>query len=80
MGIDPVVSVCIITYNQEKYIAQAIESVLAQQCNFKYELIIGEDCSKDRTREIVRQYAEKYPDIIVPLLPEKKPWPAGQLQ
>lgn len=77
MGIDPVVSVCIITYNQEKYIAQAIESVLAQQCNFKYELIIGEDCSKDRTREIVRQYAEKYPDIIVPLLPEKNLGPQG---
>lgn len=63
------VSVCMITYNHEAYIAQAIESVLNQQCNFRFEFIIAEDCSKDNTRAIVGEYFERYPEIIVPVLP-----------
>ena len=59
-----------ITYNHEKYISEAIEGVLMQKATFPIELIIGEDCSTDNTREIVLEYAEKYPDIIHPLLPE----------
>ncbi|MEN6611923.1 MAG: glycosyltransferase [Armatimonadota bacterium] len=59
-----------ITYNHEKFIAQAIESVLTQETDFDYELIIGEDCSTDGTREIVRNYQSRCPDIIHPLLPE----------
>jgi glycosyltransferase involved in cell wall biosynthesis len=61
------VSVWMITYNHEKYIAQAIESVLAQVTNFPFDLIIGEDCSKDRTREICLEYEKKYPHIITVL-------------
>jgi glycosyltransferase involved in cell wall biosynthesis len=62
------VSVLMVTYNHEKYIAQAIESVLMQQVNFTYEFIIGEDCSTDRTREIVADYQKRYPHIIRALL------------
>ena len=62
------VSVCMITYNHEKFISQAIESVLMQKTDFEYELVIGEDYSTDSTREIVKQYAEKYPDRIKTLL------------
>jgi glycosyltransferase involved in cell wall biosynthesis len=58
------VSVSMITYNHEKYVAQAIESVLAQQTNFPIELVIGEDCSTDATRTICEAYAARYPDII----------------
>ena len=47
---DIAVSVCMTTYNHEKYIAEAIESVLNQKINFKYELLIGEDCSTDNTK------------------------------
>ena len=65
------VSVCMITYNQEKFIAQAIESVMMQQTNFRHELVIGEDCSTDKTREICIEYQEKYPDKIRLLLHEK---------
>lgn len=65
------VSILIITYNHEKYIAQAIESVLMQEVNFDYELVIGEDCSTDRTREIVVDYQKKYPNKIRLLLNEK---------
>jgi glycosyltransferase involved in cell wall biosynthesis len=63
----PKVSVCVTTYNQEKYIAQCLESLVTQNCDFDFEVIVGEDCSTDNTREIVRQYAERYPIIIKPL-------------
>ena len=53
-----------ITYNHEKFIAQAIESVLMQETNFPIELIIGEDCSTDATQAIVRRYAEARPDVV----------------
>ncbi|MCM3874597.1 MAG: glycosyltransferase [Pyrinomonadaceae bacterium] len=65
------VSVAMITYNQERFIAQAIESVLMQQADFEYEVVIGEDCSTDKTREIVNQYAGRNPERIRLLLPEK---------
>lgn len=65
------VSIVMITYNHEKFIAQAVESVLMQQTNFDYELIIGEDCSTDRTRDIIVDYQKKNPDKIRLLLHEK---------
>jgi glycosyltransferase involved in cell wall biosynthesis len=67
----PIVSICTITYNHEKFIRKAIEGVVGQVCNFKFELVIGEDGSKDNTRQIIEEYAAKYPDIIVPLYAEK---------
>jgi glycosyltransferase involved in cell wall biosynthesis len=60
----PLVSVKMITYNHAPFIAQAIEGVLHQNTNFTFELVIGEDCSTDGTREIVYRYQKKYPDII----------------
>src|SRR3954462_4303570 len=58
------VSVCMPTYNHERYIAQAVDSVLAQRRNFSLELVIGEDSSTDRTREIVQELARRHPDQI----------------
>ena len=66
-----IVSVDMITYNHEKYIAQAIEGVLMQKTKFRYELVIGEDCSTDSTRSICLEYKNKFPDIIKLRLPEK---------
>ena len=63
-------SVVIITYNQQDFIAQAIESVLAQKVDFHYEIIIGEDMGPDNTRAICEQYAAKYDFIHV--LPRTK--------
>lgn len=65
------VSVCVVTYNQEKYIAECLESLVTQQTSFKFEIIVGEDCSTDNTRKIVQQYVEQYPDLIVPLFYEE---------
>jgi len=67
----PKVSVAMIAYNHEKYISQAIESVLAQETEFPFELVIGEDCSTDGTRALVEHYASKYPKAVRALLPEK---------
>jgi len=61
---EPLVSVCVITYNHEPYIRKSIDCVLAQETKFPFELVIGEDCSTDGTREIVFDYQKKYPDII----------------
>lgn len=58
------VSINCTTYNQEEYIADAIESFLMQKTDFEYEILIGEDCSTDNTKKIVLEYVEKYPDKI----------------
>ena len=58
----PLVSVHMITYNHEPYIAQAIKGVLQQKTDFQIELIIGEDCSTDRTLEIVQRVEVTSPD------------------
>lgn len=57
-------SVHMITYNHEKFIGKAIESVLMQKTNFDYELVIGDDKSTDNTRGIIEEYKNKYPEII----------------
>lgn len=61
---NPKISVRTSTYNHASFIERCIEGVLMQQTDFQFEYIIGEDFSTDGTREIVFQYAEKYPDII----------------
>lgn len=65
------VSVAMIAYNVDKYIEEAIESVLNQEVNFRVELVIGEDCSTDTTRKIALKYQKQYPTIIKVLLPKK---------
>ncbi|MEM7034903.1 MAG: glycosyltransferase [Chloroflexota bacterium] len=65
------VSIVMITYNHEKFIEQAIMSVVNQETDFEYELIIGEDCSPDNTRVLVTALRDQYPDKIQAILPEK---------
>jgi len=69
----PKVSVSIITYNQRDYIGEAIESALAQQTDFPVKLNIGDDFSDDGTREILRDYAARYPEQITLSLQPKRP-------
>lgn len=61
---NPLVSICIFTYQQRTRISQCIEGVLKQKVSFIYEIILGEDESEDGTREICKFYAKKYPNKI----------------
>lgn len=65
------VSIFMLTYNQEKFIGQTIDSILDQKTNFRYQLVIGEDYSTDDTRVICERYATEHPEKIR-LLPSKK--------
>ena len=64
------VSVCVITYNHERFIAQALDSAL-MQTGVEFELVVGEDCSTDGTRAILLEYRRRYPDKLRLLLPEQ---------
>lgn len=67
----PKVSVCVVTYNQEKYINQCLQSILDQETDFDFEIIVGDDCSTDGTREIGRDFAKKHPKLFRLLLQPK---------
>lgn len=64
-------SVMMITYNHDRYIAQALASILAQRVNFDYEIIVAEDNSTDGTRDIVLDFYRRYPGRIVPILRDR---------
>ena len=64
---DKKVQVVCITYNHEKYIAEALESFVSQKTTFPFEVLVGDDCSPDGTRAIIEEYARRYPDIIKPV-------------
>lgn len=67
----PKVSVCVVTYNQEKYIRQCLQSIVDQKTDFDFEIIVGDDFSSDGTREIVKEFAGKYPNKFRLFLHEK---------
>lgn len=62
------VSILCTAYNHEEYITDALEGFVTQQTNFPFEVLISDDASTDKTAEIIRDYAERYPDIIRPFL------------
>lgn len=61
------VSIHCIAYNQEKYIREALDGFVMQKTNFPFVAIVHDDASTDNTASIIREYAEKYPDIIKPI-------------
>lgn len=72
-------SVAMITYNHEKFIKQALQSVLAQEVDFEYEIVIGDDFSTDGTREVLSEYKSAYPHRIHLLFHESRLGPGGNL-
>ena len=60
----PLVSVCMMTYNHEKFISKALDSILMQKVNFKYEIVLGDDFSTDNTRKIITEYEHKNKGIF----------------
>lgn len=74
----PLVSISCITFNHAPYIRQCLDGFMMQQTNFPFEVLIHDDASTDGTTEIIREYAEKYPDIIKPLYEEENQWVKGR--
>ncbi len=70
-NLKPAVTVVCITYKHEEYIRQALDSFLMQKTTFPFQIFVGEDKGPDKTADIVREYAEKYPDKIVAFLREE---------
>ena len=64
----PKVSVCVATYNQKDYIRQCLQSIVDQETDFDFEVIVGDDASTDGTADIVMEYADKYPELILPII------------
>lgn len=71
MSVVPKVSVCIITYNHEGYIGACLSSILAQVVDFQFEIIIADDCSSDKTREVICDFVERYPGRIKTIFHER---------
>lgn len=65
--IQPLVSICCITYNHAPYIRQCLDGFFMQKTTFPIEIIINDDCSTDGTTDIIREYEAKFPDIIKPI-------------
>jgi len=65
MKTKPLISVIIITYNQEQYIRQALDSILTQETDYPFEVIVGEDYGTDDTRAICEEYAENYSNVCI---------------
>ena len=71
------VSIICNTYNHEAYIQKALESFVMQKTNFAFEVLIHDDASTDKTADIIREYEEKYPDIIKPIYQTENQYSKG---
>lgn len=61
---NPLASIIVLTYNQEELIGKTLQSLVSQKTTFPYEIIVCDDCSQDGTRNVIREYASKYPQIV----------------
>ncbi|HNO49146.1 MAG TPA: glycosyltransferase [Chitinophagales bacterium] len=79
MDIDnqPLVSISCITYNHELFIRQCLDGFIVQECDFDFEILIHDDASTDGTQEIIKEYQEKYPDIIKPIFQTENQYSKG---
>lgn len=61
------VSICCLTYNHEKYVRQCLDSLVMQKVNFRFEILIHDDASTDKTQQIIKEYEREFPNIIKPI-------------
>lgn len=74
---NPLVSISCITYNHAPYIRECLDGFLMQQCDFDFEVLIHDDASTDGTQEIIKEYQEKYPEIIKPIFQTENQYSQG---
>ena len=73
----PIVSICCTTYNHAKFIRQSLDGFVHQKTNFPIEVLIHDDASTDETQDVIREYEEKYPDIIKPIYQKENQYSKG---
>ena len=74
---DPQVSILCVTYNQIDFLAQTLDSFLAQETDFDFEILVHDDCSTDGTTELIRSYEERYPDKVIGVYEEENLYSQG---
>lgn len=74
---DILVSISCTTYNHEPYIRECLDGFLMQKCDFGFEVLIHDDASTDGTIDIIKEYQEKYPEIIKPYIQKENQWSKG---
>ena len=74
---DTAVSIICNAYNHENYIRDALESFVMQKTNFKFEVLVHDDASTDKTADIIREYEKKYPDLIKPIYQTENQYSKG---
>lgn len=72
-----IVSISCLTYNHEQYIRHCLDGFLMQKCDFEFEILIHDDASADATQSIIKEYQQKYPDIIKPFFQTENQWSKG---
>ena len=78
LGAKPLVSICTLAYNHEAYVREALDSFLAQETDFPFEIIIHDDASTDSTAEIIAGYQRLYPQIIKPIYQKQNQYSTGK--
>ncbi|WP_183308060.1 glycosyltransferase family 2 protein [Dysgonomonas hofstadii] len=73
----PVVSICCLTYNHERFIRQCLDGFLMQKTSFPFEILIHDDASTDSTASVIREYEERYPGIIKPIYQKENQYKKG---
>ena len=76
-GAVPVVSICSLAYNHEKFIRECLDGFLMQATTFPVEILIHDDASTDGTATIIREYAARYPHIIKPIYQKENQYSKG---
>ncbi|MHA6697197.1 glycosyltransferase family 2 protein [Chryseobacterium sp. A321] len=73
----PLVSICCLAFNHEKYIRECLDGFIKQKCDFEFEILIHDDASTDGTQEIIKEYQLNYPKIVKPILQTENTYSKG---
>lgn len=74
---NPLVSICCATYNQVNFVRQCFDGFLKQETNFSFEVLVHDDASTDGTAEVIREYADRYPQLFLPILQSENQYRKG---
>ena len=75
--VKPLVSISCVTYNHAPFLRQCLDGFFMQQCDFDFEILVHDDASTDGTEAIIKEYQEKYPDIIKPIFQTENQYSKG---